>query len=124
MNRTCMTIQQAPPHYLKQEQELQLNDTKRRTNGETSCELCGYQYEDSEHYFLHCTAVQETRINIIGLQQPCKENFAETISDFLLFKENSDEIINRNRVDLQRLCQHRLKIIHNNGNQNQTMPGD
>ena len=65
--------------------------------------LCGYHYEDSEHFLLHCTALQETRINIIGLQQPFKESIAETISDFLLFKENSEEIINRNRDDLQRL---------------------
>ena len=78
-------------------------------------------YEDSEHFLLHCTALQQTRKNIIGLQQPFKESFAETISDFLLFKENSEEIINRNTDDLQRLWQHRLKIIHNNGNQNQTM---
>ena len=48
---------------------LQLNDTKRHTNGEASCELCGYHYENSEH-FLHCTALQETRKNVIGLQQP------------------------------------------------------
>ena len=82
---------------------VKLNDTKRHTNGETSCELCGCHYEDSEHFLLHCTALQETRINIIGLQQPFKESIAETISDFLLFKENSEEIINRNRDDLQRL---------------------
>ena len=59
---------------------------------------------------------------MIGLQQPFNESIAETISDLLLFKENSEEIINRNRDDLQRLWQHRLKIIHNNGNQNQTIP--
>ena len=43
---------------------------------------------------------------------------------FLLFKENSEEIINRNRDDLQKLWQHRLKVIHTNvnqNNQNQTM---
>ena len=34
---------------------LQLNDTKRHTNGETSCELCGYHYENCEHFLLHCT---------------------------------------------------------------------
>ena len=32
-----------------------------------------------------------------------KENIDETISDFLLFKESSEEIINRNRDDLQKL---------------------
>ena len=74
---------------------LQLNDTKRHTNGETSCELCGYHYENCEHFLLHCTALQETRKNVIGLQQPFKESIDETISDFLLFKENSEEIINR-----------------------------
>ena len=81
---------------------LQLNDTKRHTNGETSCELCGYHYENCEHFLLHCTALQETRKNVIGLQQPFKESIDETISDFLLFKENSEEIINRNKDDLQK----------------------
>ena len=100
---------------------LQLNDTKRHTNGETSCELCGYHYENCEHFLLHCTALQETRKNVIGLQQPFKESIDETISDFLLFKENSEEIINRNRDDLQKLWQHRLKIIHTNVNQNQAV---
>ena len=100
---------------------LQLNDTKRHTNGETSCELCGYHYENCEHFLLHCTALQETRKNVIGLQQPFKESIDETISDFLLFQENSEEIINRNRDDLQKLWQHRLKIIHTNANQNQAV---
>ena len=59
--------------------------------------------------------------NVIGLQQPFKESIDETISDFLLFKENSEEIINRNRDDLQKLWQHRLKIIHTNVNQNQAV---
>ena len=80
---------------------LQLNDTKRQTNEETSCELCGYLYENSEHFLLHCTSLQEIRKNVIGLQQPFKESIDETISEFLLFKENSEEIINRNRDDLQ-----------------------
>ena len=66
---------------------LQLNDTKRYANEVTSCELCGYHYEDSEHFLLHCTVLQETRRNIIGLQQPLNESIAETISDFLLFKK-------------------------------------
>ena len=79
---------------------LQLNDhTKRHTTGETSCELCGYHYENSEHFLLYCTALQETRKNVTGLQQPFKESIDETISDFLLFRENSEEIINRNRDD-------------------------
>ena len=64
---------------------LQLNDTKRQTYGETSCELCGYHYEN--HFLLHCTALQETRKNVIGVQQPFKESFDETISDFLLSKK-------------------------------------
>ena len=59
---------------------LQLNDTKRHTNGETSCELCGYHYENSEHFLLHCTALQETRKNVIGLHN--QESIDETISDF------------------------------------------
>ena len=95
-----------------------LNDTKRHTNGETSCELCGYHYENSEHFLLHCTALQETRKNVIGLQQPFKEGIAETIFDFLLFKKNSKEIINRD--DLQRLLQHRLTNVNQN-NQNQAI---
>ena len=40
---------------------------------------------------LHCTALQETRKNIIGLQQPFKESIDENISDFVLFKENSEK---------------------------------
>ena len=58
-------------------------------NGENLCELCGCHYENSEHFFSHCTALQETRKNVIGLQQPFKESIDETISDFLLLKENS-----------------------------------
>ena len=53
--------------------------------------------------------------------KPFKESIDETISDFLLFKENSEEIINRNRDDLQKLWQHRLKLIHTNVNQNQAV---
>ena len=34
---------------------LQLNDTKRHTNGETSCELCGYHYENST---IHCLNIR------------------------------------------------------------------
>ena len=61
--------------------------------------------ENCEHFLLHCTALQETRKNVIGFQQPFKESIDEIISDFLLFKENSEEIINRNsyRDDLQKL---------------------
>ena len=50
-----------------------------------------------------------------------KKSIDETIYDFLLFNENSEEIVNRNRDDLQRLWQHRLKIIHTNENQNQAI---
>ena len=86
---------------------------------DTPLELCGFHYENSQHFLLHCTTLQETRKNVVGLQQPFKESIDETIFDFLLFKENSEEIINRNRADLQKLWQHRLKIIHTNVNQNQ-----
>ena len=40
-------------------------------------------------FFLHCTALQETRININGLQQPLKESIAETISDFFAVQRNN-----------------------------------
>ena len=43
MNKTnCMTIQHAGTTTLFEARTgtLQFNDTKRRTNGETSCELC------------------------------------------------------------------------------------
>ena len=74
--KSTLTIYRKYKHTIKDEQNfgrtttlfeartgtLQLNDTKRHTNGETSCELCGYHYENSEHCLLYCTALQETRM--------------------------------------------------------------
>ena len=50
-------------------------------------ELCGNHYKDSEHFLLHCTALQETRKNIIGLQQPFKKSIAETFMIFCCLKK-------------------------------------
>ena len=46
--------------------------------------------EHLQYITLYC--FQETRKNVIGLQQPFKESIEKTISDFLLFKENSEKI--------------------------------
>ena len=57
-------------------------------------------------------ALTSTRQYIIGLQKPYKENRDDHIAEFLLFGDITNQnIISRNRDDLQKLWQHRNSII-------------
>ena len=63
--------------------------------------------EDLYHLLMECTAITDTRKNILGLQKPYR-----TIAEFLLFGHETEGTICRNRDDLQKLWQHRSKILH------------
>ena len=69
--------------------------------------------EDIEHFLLDCEALTSTRQYVTRLQRPYKEN-REThiLAEFLLFNDKINQnIIIRNRDDLQKLWQHRNSIM-------------
>ena len=83
-----------------------LNIEIRHTDGHTNAT------EDIEHFLLDCETLTSTRQYIIGLQKPYKENGDDYIAEFLLFCDITNQnIISRNRDDLQKLWQHRNSII-------------
>ena len=41
--------------------------------------------EDIHHFLMECTAITDTRKNILGLQRPYLEDEDRTIAEFLLF---------------------------------------
>ena len=92
---------------------LKLNIERRHTDGHTHCEICNTNAtEDIEHFLLDCETLTSTRQYIIGLQKPYKENRDDHIAEFLLFGDITNQnIISRNRDDLQKLWQHRNSII-------------
>ena len=91
---------------------LKLNQEKRHTNENPNCEICQEApIEDIEHFLLDCRALNTTRRHIIGLQQPYKQDRNDIIAEFLLFNITNDDIIYRNRTDLQKLWQQRNAII-------------
>ena len=91
---------------------LKLNQEKRHTNENPNCEICQEApIEDFEHFLLDCRALNTTRRHIIGLQQPYKQDRNDIIAEFLLFKITNNDIIYRNRTDLQKLWQQRNAII-------------
>ena len=68
--------------------------------------------EDIEHFLLDCEALTPTRQYVTGLQRPYKENRETHIAEFLLFNNKINQnIIIRNRDDLQKLWQHRNSIM-------------
>ena len=87
---------------------LKLNIERRHTDGHTHCEICNTNAtEDIEHFLLDCETLTSTRQYIIGLQTP-----DDHIEEFLLFGDITNQnIISRNRDDLQKLWQHRNSII-------------
>ena len=92
---------------------LKLNWERRHTDGHIICDLCKMNLiEDIHHFLMECTAITDTRKNILGLQRPYLEDEDRTIAEFLLFGYKTEETIYRNRDDLQKLWQHRSKIIH------------
>ena len=61
--------------------------------------------EDIHHFLMECTAITDTRKNILGLQRPYLDDEDSTIAEFLLFGHKTEETIYRNRDDLQKLSQ-------------------
>ena len=49
--------------------------------------------EDIHHFLMECTAITNTRKNILGLQRPYLEDEDRTISEFLLFGHKTEETI-------------------------------
>ena len=92
---------------------LKLNLERRHTDGHTHCEICNtYATEDIEHFLLDYETLTSTRQYIIGLQKTYKENRDDHIAEFLLFGDITNQnIISRNRDDLQKLWQQRNSII-------------
>ena len=92
---------------------LKLNIERRHTDGYTNCEICkANTTEDIEHFLLDCEALTPTRQYVTGLQRPYKENRETHIAEFLLFNNKINQnIIIRNRDDLQKLWQHRNSIM-------------
>ena len=114
MNRTCVIIQQQQLLYSEQEQEhLNLTLERRHTDGYTNCDICKVNTtEYIEHFLLDCEALTSTMQYVTGLQRPYKENRETHIAEFLLFNNKINQnIIIRNRDDLQMLWQHRNSIM-------------
>ena len=91
--------------YRSRTNTLPLNDRKRHTNGNTVCDICGEEEETLSHFILHCSALSETRREIITLQKPYIEDEACILSHFL-FDEDS---INEKKEDLYKLWRSREK---------------
>lgn len=93
---------------------LPLNDKKRHIiDGCTKCQLCDADYEDIEHFLLHCQALNDTRKKAICLQKPYNENEMDIIADFLLFNETNEDIIEDNKNVLYALWCKRKSITNN-----------
>ena len=92
---------------------LKLNWERRHTDGHTICDLCKMNLtEDLHHFLMECPAITGTRRNILGLQMAAQEDKDRTIAEFLLFGHITERMIYMNRDDLQKLWQHRSKILH------------
>ena len=92
---------------------LKLNIERRHTDGYTNCEIWKANItEDIEYLLLDCEALTSTRQYVTGLQRPYEENSETHIAAFLLFNNKINQnIIIRNRDDLQKLWQHRNSIM-------------
>ena len=90
---------------------LKLNTIKRHNDEDTKCNLCDHTNEDLEHFLLDCEALTSTRNNTPALQRPYNENRNQIMANFLLFNEESDDIIDRNKNDLQKLWQQRFTLM-------------
>ena len=92
---------------------LKLNWERRHTDGHTICDLCKLNLIDYLHHFLmECPAITDTGKNILGLQRPYQEDTDRAIAEIRLFGHKTEGMIYRNRDDLQKLWQHRSKILH------------
>ena len=70
---------------------LKLNLERRHTDGHTICDLCKMKLiEDLHHFLIECTAIKDTRKNILGLQGPYLEDKDRTIAEFLLFGHKTE----------------------------------
>ena len=92
---------------------LKLNCVIRHIDGHTINDLCKMNLEEDLHHFLmERPAISGTRKNILGLQRPYQEYKDRTIAEFLLFSHKTEGMICMNRDDLQKLWQHRNKLLH------------
>ena len=91
---------------------LKLCWERRHTDGHTLCDLCKMNLiEDLHHFLMECRSITDTK-NILGLQRPYQEYKDRIIAEFLLFGHTTDGMICRNWDDLQKLWQHRSKVLH------------
>ena len=92
---------------------LKFNIGRGHIDGHTHCKICiTNATEDIEHFLLDCKTLTSTRQYVIGLQKPYKENRDDHIKECVLFGDITNQnIISRNRDDLQKLWQHRNSII-------------
>ena len=52
---------------------LKLQDWKGHTNNSSICRLCNKETENTQHFILHCTALEKTRRKITSLKKKQKE---------------------------------------------------
>ena len=90
---------------------LKLNTLKRPNDEDTTCNLCKHANENLEHFLLDCDALDTTRRNMPALQRPHNENKNLIMANFLLFNEDNEDTIERNKNDLQKLWQQRFALI-------------
>ena len=89
---------------------LKLNTLKRHNGGDTKCNLCKHANENLEHSLLDCDALNTTR-NMPALQRPYNKNKSLIMASFLLFNEDNEDTIERNKNDLQKLWQQRFALM-------------
>ena len=70
---------------------LPLNDRKRYTGEDTTCQSCMQECETIRHLILSCPAYGVLRSHSILLQQPYSENEDEIIGRFLFCKEDIED---------------------------------
>jgi len=127
LNKSTLKIYRKYKHEIKDEQDIYdntaasvtlfrartgtlLRDFKRPIDDKI-CILCKEENEDIQHFLLKCSALITTRKTIIELQRPYNKDYDDIIAEFLLFGRKTEEIVTRNREDLQKLWQHRNRIL-------------
>ena len=86
---------------------LTLNDRKRFTNEDATCDLCRQNEENLTHFILHCKEYTDTRKNICELQQPYIEDTDKIVGNFLFGKEN----IETKKLELYKMWRNRERKL-------------
>ena len=89
--------------YRARSNTLPLNDRKRHTNEDTTCDICREEEETLAHFILHCPALSETRRRIVCLQKPFIQDEANILGNFLFDKT----ALANNKEDLYKLWRSR-----------------